>query len=69
MANNRGRLSADNWSTASVHDMTLFNDAFSTSPVPHTTNNIQGMGENTGDLGLTEIDDLPESPMCPPHQS
>ena len=51
MPNNRGRLSSDNWSAASVHDMNLFNDVFSTSPMPYITNSTQGMGENIGRLG------------------
>ena len=51
MTNIRGRLSGDNWSTANVYGMGIFGDVFSISPMPHTTNSTQGMGENIGRLG------------------
>jgi len=55
MANNRGRLSADNWSAANVYGIGIFGDVFSISPMPHTTNSTQGMGENIGRLGSLRV--------------
>ena len=55
MTNIRGRLSGDNWSAANVYGIGIFGDVFSISPMPHTTNSTQDMGENIGRLGSFRV--------------
>jgi len=55
MTNIRGRLSGDNWSAANVYGIGIFGEVFSISPMPHTTNTTQGMGENIGRIGSLEF--------------